>query len=51
MKVCSTCNREVTSEFVEFKCPECGKGKIVRCQNCRVNSRLYTCKECGFTGP
>lgn len=51
MKVCSSCNKEVTDSFVEFKCPKCGKSKIVRCEHCRKTSKAYDCKECGFEGP
>ncbi|MFH1239968.1 MAG: zinc finger domain-containing protein [Candidatus Diapherotrites archaeon] len=51
MKVCSTCNKEVTDNYVEFKCPKCSKERIVRCLHCRSTSKPYTCKECGFIGP
>ncbi len=50
MKVCTTCNRE-TQDFVEFRCPACGKSAIVRCQQCRQTAKTYRCEECGFTGP
>ena len=51
MKVCGTCNKEVTTDYVEFKCPKCGKSRIVRCEACRNNAKPYACKECGFMGP
>ena len=51
MKVCGTCNKEVTQDFVEFKCPKCSKSRIVRCLACRNNAKNYECKECGFIGP
>ncbi len=51
MKICSSCKREVTDDYVEFKCPSCGKTTIVRCKKCRENVLPYTCEECGFTGP
>ncbi|MDO8646900.1 MAG: zinc finger domain-containing protein [Candidatus Diapherotrites archaeon] len=51
MKVCSSCNIKIGKEFVEFKCPKCGKETIVRCKNCRSTSKPYTCKTCGFIGP
>jgi len=51
MKVCSTCNKEVTDDYVDFKCPKCGSERIVRCLHCRTTSKPYTCKECGFIGP
>ena len=50
MKKCTSCNKEVGNNYVEFKCPECGNIKIVRCDNCRTTSKPYTC-ECGFEGP
>jgi len=50
MKVCSSCNKEVTTDYVEFKCPKCGKEKIIRCENCRKTVKTYKCK-CGFEGP
>ncbi len=51
VKVCSSCNREVTGEAAEFKCPECGNAKIVRCAHCRKTVKTYKCQECGFVGP
>ncbi|MEM3412016.1 MAG: zinc finger domain-containing protein [archaeon] len=48
---CSSCNREVTNDYVSFNCPACGKEKIIRCDFCRQNTVQYTCKSCGFTGP
>ncbi len=50
MKKCSTCGRG-TDDYVEFSCPHCGKGKIVRCGSCRENDNKYACQECGFKGP
>jgi len=51
LKVCGSCNREVTGDYVEFKCPECGKTRIIRCAHCRKSAKVYNCTECGFTGP
>ena len=51
MKVCSTCNKEVTTDFVEFKCPKCSKSLVVRCESCRKSAKPYKCAECGFVGP
>ena len=51
IKRCSTCNRELINEFVEFKCPACGKSRMVRCMSCEQNTVNYTCTECGFIGP
>ncbi|MBU5575167.1 MAG: zinc finger domain-containing protein [Candidatus Aenigmatarchaeota archaeon] len=50
---CSTCGKKVISEenFVQFNCPSCGKENIVRCHACKVLSRHYICKNCGFEGP
>ena len=51
MKVCGRCNKEVTNDYLEFKCPKCEKSRIVRCAACRKNAKTYACKECGFVGP
>ncbi|MFA5931199.1 MAG: zinc finger domain-containing protein [archaeon] len=51
MKTCTSCNKTVTNNHVEFKCPNCGKSTIVRCEHCKQVSKEYTCKECGFVGP
>ena len=51
MKICTSCNKIVTKGHIEFKCPNCGKGNIVRCSHCRETVKTYTCKECGFVGP
>ncbi|MEM0360163.1 MAG: zinc finger domain-containing protein [Candidatus Diapherotrites archaeon] len=51
MKKCSSCNKVVVSEYVEFKCPKCLNAKIIRCTTCRSSSKPYTCPECGFSGP
>jgi len=51
MKVCMTSNREVTDDFIEFKCPSCGKERIVRSLHSRQTSKPYACPECGFSGP
>ncbi|MFH1751517.1 MAG: zinc finger domain-containing protein [archaeon] len=50
VKVCSSCNKEVTNDFVEFECPGCSKKRIVRCEKCRALSKEYKCS-CGFVGP
>ena len=50
MMKCSSCNKEVTDNYVRFKCPSCGN-EIIRCQECRERSGNYTCMECGFEGP
>lgn len=51
MKKCTSCHREVTSDYVEFKCPKCGKETIVRCLNCRKLVTPYVCPKCKFEGP
>ncbi|RLG70727.1 MAG: RNA-binding protein [Candidatus Iainarchaeum archaeon] len=51
MRVCTSCNKEVITDYVKFKCPNCGKGVIIRCLTCRDSARLYKCPECGFEGP
>ncbi|MCD6434256.1 MAG: DUF1610 domain-containing protein [Candidatus Diapherotrites archaeon] len=48
---CTSCNREVTNDYVAFNCPACGKQRIVRCLDCRAKAKPYICKECGFVGP
>ncbi len=51
MKTCTTSNREVTNDYVEFLCPSCGDEKIVRSMHSRVSAKTYTCPKCGFMGP
>ncbi|MCX8189667.1 MAG: zinc finger domain-containing protein [Candidatus Diapherotrites archaeon] len=51
MKKCGTCNVSVTNDYVEFKCPNCLKATIIRCDGCRKKGKLYKCRECGFVGP
>ncbi|MGC8587298.1 MAG: zinc finger domain-containing protein [Candidatus Micrarchaeia archaeon] len=49
-KTCISCGR-LTKDYVEFKCPNCGKANIVRCSHCRETYVRYKCPECGFEGP
>ncbi|MCX6801399.1 MAG: zinc finger domain-containing protein [Candidatus Diapherotrites archaeon] len=51
MKKCGTCNTTITRDYINFKCPSCGKGQIVRCEHCKETAKTYTCTECGFMGP
>jgi hypothetical protein len=51
MKICGTCNKIVTQNHTDFKCPSCGKAAIIRCNHCKESVRVYTCPECGFVGP
>jgi len=46
---CVSCKKEVTNDFVKFKCPACGKD-MIRCFDCRKTSTHYKCS-CGFEGP
>ena len=50
---CSSCKKNVAnvSGSVKFNCPECGKGEIIRCIDCRKQAVKYKCPECGFKGP
>ncbi|MBW2985306.1 RNA-binding protein [Candidatus Woesearchaeota archaeon] len=52
-KNCSGCKKNIVnvSESTIFKCPNCGKYEIVRCDHCRKISTKYTCPECNFEGP
>lgn len=49
-KVCISCGR-LSSEYTEFKCPQCGEGAIIRDIHCREISNTYRCAHCGFEGP
>ncbi len=51
MLKCTSCKREVTDNYVRFKCPKCGKAEIIRCLECRDSAVTYVCPECGFEGP
>ncbi len=53
MERCISCKKDVTNDkgVAKFKCPECGKGKIIRCRHCREIAAKYTCKNCDFSGP
>ncbi|MBI4173336.1 MAG: RNA-binding protein [Candidatus Aenigmarchaeota archaeon] len=50
---CMSCGRKVETEkqWVEFKCPQCTKTSILRCESCKKLENPYECKECGFVGP
>ncbi len=51
MMRCTSCHKEVTDNYVKFKCPACGKEQINRCNECRKKVVGYKCSECGFRGP
>ncbi|MEM2918331.1 MAG: zinc finger domain-containing protein [Candidatus Altiarchaeota archaeon] len=48
---CSTCGKGIVKNYVEFKCPNCGKTNFIRCNSCRILGVKYKCNECGFIGP
>jgi predicted RNA-binding Zn-ribbon protein involved in translation (DUF1610 family) len=49
---CTSCGiRLVGRGSVVFKCPRCAKAEIGRCPNCRDQSVVYVCPECGYEGP
>ncbi len=48
--ICSSCGR-LASEYVNFKCPSCGKEEIIRCQSCREKYVRYKCSVCSYEGP
>jgi predicted RNA-binding Zn-ribbon protein involved in translation (DUF1610 family) len=50
-KACTSCNREVVKDYIEFPCPRCGKEKIIRCSQCKTLSKEYKCRNCEFIGP
>jgi predicted RNA-binding Zn-ribbon protein involved in translation (DUF1610 family) len=52
-KTCISCGKKVeTGKFwIEFGCPSCGEGKIIRCERCRRLVNVYKCPKCGFEGP
>ncbi len=52
-KKCVSCGKRIESEtdWVEFSCPSCGKGSIIRCSKCKILQNNYKCPECGFVGP
>ncbi len=47
---CVSCHREVSDDFVRFKCPKCGH-EIIRCIECRERAVPWVCPNCGFEGP
>jgi len=50
---CVSCGKGIGSEkfWVDFACPSCGKGKIIRCEKCKATENKYKCEKCSFTGP
>ncbi|MBI5391558.1 RNA-binding protein [Candidatus Woesearchaeota archaeon] len=51
--VCNSCKTKIANMkgSVQFKCPSCGKGEILRCPHCRKVGTRYACGLCSFTGP
>lgn len=47
---CVSCKKEVTDDYVRFKCPNC-KREMIRCLDCKKKAIPYKCPECGFMGP
>jgi len=41
----------ISDVTVKFKCPNCGKGIIVRSNRERALGLPWVCPECGYTGP
>ncbi len=50
MKKCISCNKVVSNNKTEFKCPVCKKELIVRCDHCKATAKAYKCTSCGFEG-
>lgn len=50
---CNGCNVNVLNikGNTKFKCPNCGKYEIIRCNDCRKRGTKYKCPKCGFEGP
>jgi len=50
---CNSCKKELLNDkgATIFKCPNCGKGEILRCYHCREIAAKYKCPLCSFEGP
>jgi predicted RNA-binding Zn-ribbon protein involved in translation (DUF1610 family) len=49
---CTSCGIPLSRlKDVKFDCPSCGNFVIGRCANCRDQSAIYVCPDCGFSGP
>ena len=49
---CTSCGvRLVDKGGTSFLCPQCSQVMIGRCAQCKDQSTLFVCKECGFEGP
>ncbi len=49
-KICVSCGK-LSSDYVEFKCPNCLKETIVRDISCREKHTKYICPACHAGGP
>jgi len=41
----------ISDVVVKFKCPNCGKGVIIRSNKERALGLPWICPECGYIGP
>ena len=50
---CGACKKELINDqgSTKFTCPNCNKGEIVRCAQCRKLGTKYKCPVCDFEGP
>ena len=49
---CTSCGRPVSVRgATHFLCPSCGQATLGRCAQCRDQSVVYHCPNCGFEGP
>ena len=49
-KFCVSCGK-LNNKYTEFKCPNCKKTVIIRCDHCKEIFNSYKCEECHFEGP
>ena len=50
---CGACKKELINDqgSTEFTCPNCNKGKVVRCAQCRKLGTKWKCSVCDYEGP
>ena len=49
---CTSCGKRlVGTDNTSFPCPKCANVVVGRCMQCKDQSTIYVCKECGFAGP
>jgi len=54
MPRCSACNKVIHPRdygAVAFRCPNCGKGIIIRDSKCRKMANIARCPVCGYEYP